>query len=107
MTQLIKYSENFKLKMSTKDEFVLSKSEMQRFENMIINWGVFKKEDWTLINPSFFITASPFQSIDWLTLDMVSELEARKIRFKEALWRKPKESEILVWIEKLKKNLPI
>lgn len=95
---LIKYEKKFKLIMSNKDEFVLSENEMKRLETQIVEWGIFKKEDWTLINPSFFVIAEPFDLIEWIT-----DQESKMLNDKEKqAWKATKKLR-LEWLTKYRK----
>jgi len=106
MTQLIKYTKQFKLKMSTKDEFSLNEDEMKRFKNQVATWWIFEKEDWTLINPSFFITAEPFQAMDWLNNYQRKKLAEKEDSIKSKHW-KVTPAMRLEWANKLLKWEPL
>jgi len=107
MTQLIKYTKSFKITMSNKDTFTLNENEMEKFKAAVSTWSICSKDDWTLINPSFFMTAKPFKAIDWLNEEQQARLEERKKEYKAQLGKMPSESKIAEWIEKLKKWLTI
>ena len=97
--EIIIYEKKFKLMMSDKTEHNLNENEMMRFEKQIQFWWIFKKDDWTLINPSFFITAKPYEHLE------MSEYEARMIEEKnKSIWWKATTSKKIEWLEKLRKK---
>lgn len=91
--EIVIYEENFKVKMSDKTEFTLNKNEMARFEKQIWFWWIFKSENWTLINPSFFLTAEPMKWIKWLSEDQQNLFYERIKEFQNNLWRAPTDNE--------------
>jgi len=100
--ELIVFEEKFKIRMSDKSEFNISGKEMKRFEMAIMWKWLFKKEDWTLINPSYFITAEPFKHLE------MSEYEARRIEEKnQSIWWKATIEQKQKWLAKLRNWIPL
>ena len=90
---LIKYEKNFTLKMSNKDEFIISEKWIAIFEECERTKQLFKLKDWTLINPSFFVSATPSENLE------MSDYEAKKITEKELQVWKWSLKQKIKWLE--------
>lgn len=94
---LVKYEEKFLIKMSDKNEFHISKKEMNLFTECANAKWVYEMKDWTLINTSFFMSASPFEDLN------MTDREAKKISEKEtSVWWKVSNEKRIEWLKTLR-----
>ena len=105
MTDLVIYEKKFEVQMSKWDSFELTERQMEFFDECYEERVMFKRSDWTRINPSFFVTAKPYDWIPWFSASEMKILAEKKKEFYLNTWRNPSKKEEAKIIEKIRLNL--
>jgi len=102
MKDLIIYEKKFEVQMSKWDGFELTEAQMDFFDKCFEERVMFKRSDWTRINPSFFVSAKPFSWVPWFWPSEMTILSEKKKEFYLNTWRNPSQKEVATIIEKIK-----